>query len=132
MSTVHQNEDMDGFYQYRVTLSLIYKFMGLASMLGSTYVIWSIVGKKNRARENLKTTYNRLLIALSAADILSSFALFLSTWPIPKNPPVANYDDTALTTGEMSDVVTRWMANYSSLWNKLFPYASCKRHSRVL
>ena len=119
-----QNEDLDGFYQYRISLALIYKFLGLASMLGSTYVIYSIVGKKYRSRENLKTTYNRLLIALSVADILSSFALFLSTWPIPKNPPISDYDDTALSTGEMSDTLSRWMANYSSLWDKLFPYAS--------
>ena len=62
------------------------KFVGAASIIGSTYIIYSLVGTGQR-QEKMKTTFHRFLMILSVFDIISSFGFFLSTWAVPREPP---------------------------------------------
>lgn len=63
------------------------KVVGMASMLSSSYIIYSLVGTREDRPEKMKTTFHRFLVTLSAFDIVSSFGFFLSTWPIPEEAP---------------------------------------------
>lgn len=112
-------DELESFKQSRIAQALIYKCVGFLSLVGSAYVAYTIL-RPSKRRKNLKTTYNRLLLALSVSDMISSFALFLSTWPIPKDPTAAGYDEFIDYTGE----VTGEVSNHSSPWNILFPFAS--------
>jgi hypothetical protein len=67
--------------------AIIPKFTGLASILGSSYIIYSLIGTSKARKEKLDTTFNRFLLILSFYDIISSSGAFLSTWTVPREPP---------------------------------------------
>ncbi|CAB9526601.1 expressed unknown protein [Seminavis robusta] len=68
------------------SLVLIPKFTGGLSMIGSSIVCWDILRDRQK---KLKKVYHRLLLVMSSMDIVLSFSLFLSTWPIPEDTPNA-------------------------------------------
>lgn len=83
---------------------LVGRWMGLASMLGSTYIILLIAGSAvDREAKLNKSSFYRFLLLLSIFDVISSFGYFLSTFMIPEEPPpgmeesighIYDYDDT--------------------------------------
>lgn len=62
------------------TLSIIPHVVGLMSIIGSSTIIIDIVKNKR----NVMITHHRILIVLSACDIISSFAHGWSTWAVPQ------------------------------------------------
>jgi hypothetical protein len=60
-------------------LAIIPHFLGGLSVMGSTFIIQDILKDPTKR----KRTYSRILGA-SFIDVLTSFAYFLSSWPIPK------------------------------------------------
>jgi hypothetical protein len=61
--------------------TIVQRFMGTISLIGSSYVIQDVL--RNERKRN--HTFHRLMVGLSAADILSSFFVhILSTAAIPK------------------------------------------------
>jgi hypothetical protein len=75
------------FVRKRKAVALIPKITGLLSLLGSSYIIIDIV-VRNRGNKMFQTTFHRLLIGLSVADLFSSLAYFLSHWMFPAQVPV--------------------------------------------
>ena len=79
----------------QVALALAPKITGFISVLGSFWILVEI------AMDKLKRTnvYHRLLFGLSAVDLVSSLAFFLSTWPIPQGSSI---------NGEESEMDVVW------------------------
>lgn len=75
------------FVGNRKAVALIPKFTGGLSLLGSSYILFDIVCR-NRGNVKFQTTFHRLLIGLSVADLLSSLAYCLSHWMFPSQVPV--------------------------------------------
>ena len=71
----------------RKLVVLVPKIVGMASMLGSSYIVYCLTGTERARQEKLKTTFHRFLLLLSLYDIVSSFGMFLSTWAVPADPP---------------------------------------------
>lgn len=75
------------------------KFSSFLSFIGSSYIIYHcmtsnyITNNRNSTSSSVKPkgrglqnpVYNRILMALSFCDLISSMGWFLSTWPIPKD-----------------------------------------------
>lgn len=57
------------------------------SILGSNYIILSLIGTGARRKKNLQLLFNRLLISICCFDIISSFAIFWGAWAEPSQPP---------------------------------------------
>jgi hypothetical protein len=69
-----------------MALALYPKFTAIASVVGSSLIIRDVIKvRKNRPDE--LSTRHRILAGMSACDILSSSALFLTSWPVPKDLP---------------------------------------------
>ena len=68
----------------RKLIALIPMVTGSLSFFGSSYIVYSLVALKLGRTKKLKTTFNRLLLALSISDMISSFATCLSHWVFPK------------------------------------------------
>uniref|UniRef100_A0A7S2AAJ2 G-protein coupled receptors family 1 profile domain-containing protein n=1 Tax=Trieres chinensis TaxID=1514140 RepID=A0A7S2AAJ2_TRICV len=68
-----------------VAFALLPKISGALSFVGSTYIIVHSLRRKNRPLTS--AIYLRLVTGMSSIDVLSSFAYFLSTWPIPRDTP---------------------------------------------
>lgn len=66
----------------QVALAMIPKIAGFCSMMGSGYIVYDII-----RRHRKKSTYHRIMLGLSLADIIMSFGLFTSTWPMPRDTP---------------------------------------------
>jgi len=96
---------LERFYYYctlRKLVAILPKFVALLSILGSSYLVYSINNKSHcgRRRRNSNTTNNsssishnpkgsaqtfrNLLTALSCSDIISSSAFFLTHWAFPE------------------------------------------------
>jgi len=77
----------------QVALALAPKFMAVLSIAGSSYILWDILVRKQQRQSSTARseavaqaklqTFQRLMIGLSATDILMSTGLFTSTWPMP-------------------------------------------------
>ena len=65
-------------------IAIVPKFTALLSMFGSGFIIYKVL-KKPRSQQ---TTYHRLMLGMSACDLLSSTCFFLTTWPIPSDENV--------------------------------------------
>lgn len=63
---------------------VITKVVSLLSAMGSAYIIYSMLANKHT---KLKRTYDRMLLCLCVADLISSLSLFFGSWAVPKNPP---------------------------------------------
>jgi hypothetical protein len=74
----------DSYIRERKVVALIPKVPAFFSMMGSSYIVYSLVGTERSRDMHVRLTFDRLLLALSIADISSFFALFLSSWPNPK------------------------------------------------
>lgn len=57
------------------------------SILGSTYILLSLVSTSTRRKKNLSLLFNRLLLSICCFDILASIALFWGRWAAPASPP---------------------------------------------
>ena len=68
----------------RKIIALAPKIPALLSMIGSSYIIHSMIGTERLRNQKLKSTFNRLFLLLSITDIFSSLGLFFTTWMIPK------------------------------------------------
>ena len=68
----------------RASLAITPKVSGLLSSIGSSYIcidLWCVPEERQKLK---KSTYHRIVFILSFWDIINSFVMFLSTWPIPK------------------------------------------------
>jgi hypothetical protein len=65
----------------QMTIAIIPHFTAALSFFGSLYIVIDILRDKNKLQ---KMTYHRLMLGMSISDLLASFFLFLSTWPVPK------------------------------------------------
>lgn len=61
-------------------LSIIPHFTGALSVVGSVSIAYRVLSDSKRRTK----TYQRILLATSLCDAISSFCYFLSTWPIPQ------------------------------------------------
>ena len=68
-------------------LSLMPHITGALSILGSLSIIGHIFSNHYRNSSRIQV-HQRILIALSMSDMMSSIGFFLSTWPIPRNEDV--------------------------------------------
>jgi hypothetical protein len=62
------------------------KFTAMASVVGSSLIIRDVIRIRNSKSYPLSTRH-RLLCGMSVCDIISSLALFLTSWPVPKETP---------------------------------------------
>ena len=75
----------------KVAIQVILRVVGLASLVGSLYIIHSLAGTRARCEKNLRqqprsrtnVVFNRLFLGLSISDAVSSFMFFLASWMIP-------------------------------------------------
>ena len=67
-----------------IALASCMKVSAFLSIAGSSIVIYQILAPHKR-EVMLKTMYHRIILTLSLMDIIGSLALFMSTWPIPKD-----------------------------------------------
>ena len=113
------------------------KIFGFLSMIGSMYVIYTIVGisKTNRKQKlySKRRPFHRVLLILSVGDILQSFSLFLSTWMIPKEPPTipipTSTTSTTSTTPSSMTTASSSTSNsnvifYEEFYVSYFPWAA--------
>lgn len=64
----------------KIALSIAPHISSVFSVIGSSFVVYEVV----RDRTKRKKIYHRLLLVFSSFDCITSVALGLSTWPIPK------------------------------------------------
>ena len=69
-----------------VALAIVPKVAGVFSMMGSGYIVYDVLRRNNR-RKRSTSSYHRILLGLSLNDIIMSFGLFTSTWPMPVDTP---------------------------------------------
>ena len=67
-----------------MALAISCKVSSFVSIVGSSIVIYQIIAPKKR-KAMLKTMYNRIILTISTMDVIGSLAMFMSTWPIPKD-----------------------------------------------
>lgn len=70
-------------YTQKVLLAVLPKISGVFSIFGSMWIIIEVATNKNKRG----VPYHRLLLMMSAYDVLESCASFFSTWAIPKGSP---------------------------------------------
>jgi len=61
-------------------LAIVPKIGGLLSFCSSGCIAYYVISDRRRRAK----TYHRLLAVMSVCDMVSSFAYFLSTWPVPQ------------------------------------------------
>ncbi|CAJ1956221.1 unnamed protein product [Cylindrotheca closterium] len=71
-----------------ITMTQISAFL---SFIGSVYVLYTLVGNKQRRSKSMRVPFNRLLLAISIADLMSSLAMMVAGWATPTAPP-GNYE----------------------------------------
>ncbi|CAJ1949929.1 unnamed protein product [Cylindrotheca closterium] len=69
------------------TWAILFRVSSSLSILGSTYILLSLVGTSARRKKNMPLLFNRLLFSICCFDILSSVALFCGRWAAPSSPP---------------------------------------------
>ena len=98
-SNVSSGQTYPNIYQslsskQRQILAIAPKCTSPLSIVGCLYVIYIIL-RQDRSSANLvgpnSRTYTNLLLGLSVADLITSIAYFLSTWPIPKDTVDTDY-----------------------------------------
>jgi hypothetical protein len=62
------------------------KFTAMASVVGSSLIIRDVFLRRKNRSDDLSTRH-RLLAGMSVCDIMSSSALFLTSWPVPDDLP---------------------------------------------
>lgn len=67
------------------SIVILQMFSGLLSFCGSTIIIYHVLYDR---KKNLKRTYFRLLLVMSAFDLLLSSTSIAATFPIPKNSSI--------------------------------------------
>lgn len=67
-------------YGQQVLLALVPKFSSSLSILGSFWIVVEVLTRRSKR----KNVYQRLMLFMSANDIMVSIWYFASTWPIPK------------------------------------------------
>lgn len=63
-------------------LALVPKFTAPLSMICSAGIIWQVVSDQRRGKGT--NSVQRVLVGMSAVDILASSAWFMSTWAVPR------------------------------------------------
>jgi hypothetical protein len=66
------------------------KFTAMASVVGSSLILRDVVRRRKNRSDDLSTRH-RLLAGMSVCDIMSSSALFLTSWPVPANLPLGYF-----------------------------------------
>jgi len=64
-------------------VAIVPKVTGGLSIVGSSYIIWHVASSRKR----LSKPYHRLLLNMSAQDLIYSVRSFVSTWAIPSDTP---------------------------------------------
>jgi hypothetical protein len=79
---------LESYIRGRKLLAILPKVPALLSIIGSSYIIYSIIGMKQKREERTRSvptrTFRQLVLMLSITDISSSLALVLTTWMIPR------------------------------------------------
>ena len=78
-SSTQDEDHQDDYSRFEKTLVILPKFTGMLSILGSSLIIYHILKSPDRRR----LVYHRLVMTMSLSDLLSSFAIFISSWPMP-------------------------------------------------
>ena len=94
----------------------------LLSIIGSSYIIYLILRPSERS-EKLSKMYHRLMLALSANDLLSSIAVFIGSWAMPKDNVHAL---------EMRGNVGTWETCRAQGFFVTFGYFNCMFYNAVL
>jgi len=63
-------------------LAIISKCTSIPSIFGSSYIVFEVLRDPVKRQ---KSTYHRLLLAMSISDIFASLAIFVGTWAIPQD-----------------------------------------------
>ena len=71
----------------RMAIAIVPKVVGLSSLTGSLYIMYSLMGSTIARKEKMTSTFHRFLVCLSLYDAVSSFGFFFSTWAAPRDPP---------------------------------------------
>lgn len=88
------------------TTLLVLRLTSIVSILGSAYIVFSLIGTKQRRSRNPNSTFTRLLIAICVSDILSSSAFSFGSSLVPATPP-----------GEFEEIFSQ------ELWDSQYPGA---------
>ena len=71
-------------------VAITIRISAMLSILGSVIVLRRILDPETRATK-LKTLYHRIVLFICVNDILGSTAMFMGTWPIPKDNVHSNF-----------------------------------------
>lgn len=85
-------------------MALVPKFPAALSFCSSLFIVQHVCRDRNRRSR----CYHRLLFGMSISDIIGSFGLFLSTWPIPKG-------EAYLATGNVESCIAIGFINQSAI-----------------
>ena len=67
--------------------TLILRISSSLSIIGSMYIIYNLAGSMERRLRNMPLLFNRLLLATSFCDLISSIAIFVGRWAFATTPP---------------------------------------------
>lgn len=95
-----------------VALALIPKFTGAISITFSSLIIYCIFRKRTKGIQ----VYDRLVLGMSVADLLGSFWMFMSTWPIPESSG-ALWASGSQATCDLQGVFTQGATIASAIYN---------------
>ena len=103
----------DDFTAFQKTLAIVPKITAFASMIGSSWIIHHVMKSRDRRR----LVYHRLVMCMSIADVLSSLAIFLSTWPMPKGSAywAAGNTQTCIAHGFLSQGAAIATPSYNTM-----------------
>jgi len=95
-------------------LAVIPKITATLSMIGSSCIVWEVLGDRKQSKSE---TMNRILIAMSASDLLMGFAWFLSTWPVPASESSLAFSLGNTQTCTMQGVLFLFGNTTSAMYN---------------
>ena len=75
-----EEDDSDNIPTTSKVLAIMVKCTAVPSIMGSSYIAYEVLRNKRKRGK----TYHRLLLAMSISDIMSSTAIFVGSWAIPK------------------------------------------------
>uniref|UniRef100_A0A7S3L8K6 G-protein coupled receptors family 1 profile domain-containing protein n=1 Tax=Amphora coffeiformis TaxID=265554 RepID=A0A7S3L8K6_9STRA len=100
-------------------LVLLPKLTGAISMTFSSLIIYSILGKNRRHKSHV---YDRLILGISIADLLGSFGMFLSTWPIPSSNNNTLWAMGNQTTCNLQGLFTQGATSASAIYSAMLTF----------
>ena len=100
-------------YNQLKALIIIPRFSTIPSFIGLCWIFYHVLKSKDRRSRS----YHRFVLVMSINDIITTFVLWLSTWPVPKDYPTFGAKGTAATceaTAFLRESATRSSVMYSA------------------